>query len=141
MLHSLKSLAGSMSPSLGPSLGPSTMAQFSGAMNVSGPQNEDLSDYFSAVQTSTTAPAKSRSEFAPVHFSSPQGGRTRCPICERSFKKPWNLKVHYQSKHLGLRPHKCLYPCCSKIYSRKHDLKRHMQQVHGFELGAFKLMQ
>ena len=46
MLHALKSLAGSMSPSLGPPLGPSTMAQFSGAMNVSGPQNEDLSDYF-----------------------------------------------------------------------------------------------
>jgi len=51
------------------------------------------------------------------------------PGCQRRFSRMYNLKTHYETHFPNrVRP----FPCnqCSKAFSRKHDLQRHVTSVH-----------
>lgn len=46
------------------------------------------------------------------------------------FARTHNLTVHVNSVHKGLRAHACEHEGCDRTFSRKHDLRRHMQSKH-----------
>ena len=46
----------------------------------------------------------------------------------RSFSKAQQLKIHTDSVHLGLRPHKC--KACGKNFTQNSHLNTHYKTVH-----------
>ena len=56
----------------------------------------------------------------------------KCPICPRAFARQFNLKQHIQTHDPDrVKPHECTYNSCGRRFSRKHDLVRHSQSIHG----------
>ncbi|KAJ0064814.1 hypothetical protein NL108_015591, partial [Boleophthalmus pectinirostris] len=51
-----------------------------------------------------------------------EGGRVPCPICNKSFKSKYYLKVHNR-RHTGEKPFAC--EKCGKKYFRKENLQEH----------------
>lgn len=45
-----------------------------------------------------------------------------CPVCNKAFQKPYNLKLHMKT-HSPDKPYKCLK--CPKTFARCHDKRRH----------------
>ena len=54
--------------------------------------------------------------------------RLQCPVCNKSFQRPHNVKQH-QETHLPSsqrkKPHQCRYPDCDQSFRRATDLERH----------------
>ena len=50
------------------------------------------------------------------------------PECKKEFCKPSQLKIHVDTVHLKLKPHKC--DECGEAFGRKEHLKRHIDTVH-----------
>ena len=78
-----------------------------------------------------------------------------CDQCEYSTDRPAKLKIHVDTVHLGLKPHKCtecdeafgvkshltshiksvhenafVCPTCNKAFGQKVNLERHISSVH-----------
>ncbi|PLW12487.1 hypothetical protein PCASD_06948 [Puccinia coronata f. sp. avenae] len=55
--------------------------------------------------------------------------RFPCPECGQRFARAFNLQTHIAT-HAGMRPFSCPADGCSKAFSRRHDLGRHVGAVH-----------
>ncbi|WAR59699.1 hypothetical protein PtB15_11B339 [Puccinia triticina] len=55
--------------------------------------------------------------------------RYSCPECGQRFARAFNLQTHIAT-HAGMRPFSCPADGCSKAFSRRHDLGRHVGAVH-----------
>ncbi|KAG8936204.1 zf-C2H2 Zinc finger, C2H2 type [Tulasnella sp. 418] len=58
-----------------------------------------------------------------------------CPICFGTFARSEHLKRHLRSLHSENKPNVCEYPGCGKTFSRKDNLRQHMQ-THSKGKGA-----
>ncbi|KAJ7042603.1 hypothetical protein C8F04DRAFT_1219229 [Mycena alexandri] len=55
----------------------------------------------------------------------------RCSACPRAFARAYNLKTHMATHDPNrLKPHVCPHRSCSRSFSRKHDLGRHLVSIH-----------
>jgi hypothetical protein len=52
-----------------------------------------------------------------------------CSVCRKEFNRKQNLKVHYRTVHLGLKPFECV---CGQSFGHKHLLQRHLRTGDGF---------
>ncbi|KAJ1548053.1 hypothetical protein HK096_006211 [Nowakowskiella sp. JEL0078] len=59
-----------------------------------------------------------------------QNGKYECPAkgCGALHSRRFNLRVHYQASHCGLKPFKC--DNCDRSFTRKWDLRRHCKVFH-----------
>lgn len=64
--------------------------------------------------------------------------RFPCPMCGHKFARAFNLQTHIGT-HAGMRPFSCPAEGCSKAFSRRHDLGRHVGAVHRDWLSHKKL--
>ncbi|KAA1110547.1 hypothetical protein PGT21_024850 [Puccinia graminis f. sp. tritici] len=55
--------------------------------------------------------------------------RFPCAECGQRFAQAFNLQTHIAT-HAGMRPFSCPADGCSKVFSRRHDLGRHVGAVH-----------
>lgn len=61
----------------------------------------------------------------------------RCSQCPRAFARAYNLKTHMATHDPNRpKPHVCPHPSCSRSFSRKHDLGRHLVSIHRDEPAA-----
>lgn len=52
-------------------------------------------------------------------------------ILSLAFARAYNLKTHMATHDPNrLKPHVCPHPSCSRSFSRKHDLGRHLISIH-----------
>lgn len=56
----------------------------------------------------------------------------KCNKCDASFKRHEHLKLHINSVHLKIKPHKCFHPGCDKSFSQIGDRNVHMM-IHSDE--------
>lgn len=50
-----------------------------------------------------------------------------CPNCHKSFSTKGNMKCHYRTIHLKIRPFKCCFPNCGKCYYNQCKLNLHLR--------------
>lgn len=50
-----------------------------------------------------------------------------CTRCEATFKRPEHLRLHTNSVHLKLKPHKCDFPGCGKAFTQMGDRNVHLK--------------
>ncbi|OJT08139.1 hypothetical protein TRAPUB_962 [Trametes pubescens] len=76
-------------------------------------------------------PMSSFSGFLPMEEShlGPTTGLYLCDKCHQSFTRKWNRDQHVLDVHGGRRRFRC-EQCNRQPYSRKHDLKRHVERDH-----------
>jgi uncharacterized Zn-finger protein len=53
-----------------------------------------------------------------------------CSKCSKEFTRAFNLKDHYKSTHLNLKPYKCKVGDCNSRFARKNDCIRHIKLIH-----------
>ncbi|KAI8891599.1 hypothetical protein BC833DRAFT_533834, partial [Globomyces pollinis-pini] len=51
------------------------------------------------------------------------------PGCEKTYCRPYNVKLHYQSTHVGHKPYTCDFLNCNASFARKYDMLRH-RKIH-----------
>ncbi|TDL28780.1 hypothetical protein BD410DRAFT_243784 [Rickenella mellea] len=61
----------------------------------------------------------------------------QCAQCPRAFARAYNLKTHMATHDPNRpKPHICPHRACSRSFSRKHDLGRHLVSIHRDETPA-----
>lgn len=93
-------------------------------------QNEET-QYKSRIQTQRTKSNQSQGQSQPEK-------KYGCLICNKHFARAFNLQTHIAT-HKGIKPFKCPTPSCSKSFSRRHDLSRHLNSLHSNWLNSLKL--
>ncbi|KAI8927673.1 hypothetical protein BC831DRAFT_394865, partial [Entophlyctis helioformis] len=53
----------------------------------------------------------------------------QCTLCPKVYTRKHNLEAHIHS-HSNIRPHLCQHDGCTKAFTRKNDLCRHITTVH-----------
>ncbi len=53
-----------------------------------------------------------------------------CNECSKEFTRAFNLKDHFKSIHLQVRPYQCPFQTCESSFVRKNDCMRHMKLIH-----------
>ncbi|CAG8537763.1 7211_t:CDS:1 [Cetraspora pellucida] len=54
-----------------------------------------------------------------------------CPVCKRSFSRKFNMQSHLKTHDTDrVKPYACTYESCNLRFTRKHDLKRHINGIH-----------
>jgi len=54
-----------------------------------------------------------------------------CPDCGRGFNRKFNMQTHRQTHDPNrVKPFACEHPNCGSRFTRKHDLKRHINGIH-----------
>ena len=56
--------------------------------------------------------------------------RHKCPVCDKSFSRPWLLQGHLRS-HTGQKPYGCAH--CGKAFADRSNLRAHMQTHSAFK--------
>ena len=55
--------------------------------------------------------------------STDKDNQTKCKICDKTFTRPYTLKMHILTTHLNKKPFHC--QVCSAVFTRRESLKRH----------------
>ena len=55
--------------------------------------------------------------------STDKDNQTKCKICDKTFTRPYTLKMHILTAHLNKKPFHC--QVCSAGFTRRESLKRH----------------
>lgn len=110
-----------------------------------GPSPRGMGDYYTHVTYGPTlTPAATVS---PTHVSAPPPSiplpqaneeskgdprkKYRCNVCPRAFARAYNLKTHMATHDPNReKPFVCPHRSCSRSFSRKHDLGRHLISIH-----------
>ncbi|RIB13760.1 hypothetical protein C2G38_1974440, partial [Gigaspora rosea] len=54
-----------------------------------------------------------------------------CPVCKRGFSRKFNMQSHLKTHDTDrVKPYECTYESCNLRFTRKHDLKRHINGIH-----------
>ncbi|RIA96583.1 hypothetical protein C1645_687783 [Glomus cerebriforme] len=54
-----------------------------------------------------------------------------CPECGRGFNRKFNMQTHRATHDPNrVKPFACEHPNCGSRFTRKHDLKRHINGIH-----------
>ena len=60
----------------------------------------------------------------------PDDKKYTCEECNKSYKRPIELKYHIDTVHEGIvKLHQCGY--CEKTFARPYKLKNHIKKMHG----------
>ncbi|XP_034029312.1 telomere zinc finger-associated protein [Thalassophryne amazonica] len=104
------------------------------AWDFEGLGNDSSEEYEPVAQTSSDAPSAStawrkntqnkveKQDNVENVEQNPKKGSVQCPICDKSFRSKYYLKVHNR-RHTGEKPFVCLK--CGKKYFRKENLLEH----------------
>ena len=60
--------------------------------------------------------------------------KTSCPICEKTFARPYTMKEHLYGVHLKERKYKCVFKNCSFRTNRTGNYHLHFKKVHNIQL-------
>ena len=97
-------------------------------LQIRGRRTEEMKATDSAV-VDTAEPLKIK-ELAQEMENEVAGGQspdkdnqTKCKICDKSFTRPYTLKMHILSTHLNKKPFHC--QVCSAGFTRRDTLKKH----------------
>ncbi|KLO20487.1 hypothetical protein SCHPADRAFT_934329 [Schizopora paradoxa] len=80
----------------------------------------------------TTAHSRSSSAVIDGELdSSDPRKKYSCPNCGRCFARQYNLKTHLETHDSNRKkPFVCHHADCNRMFSRKHDLGRHLVSIH-----------
>ncbi|CAG8562663.1 3968_t:CDS:2 [Paraglomus brasilianum] len=54
-----------------------------------------------------------------------------CPKCDKRFSRKFNMQTHEATHDTNrVKPFACEHPGCASRFTRKHDLKRHVNGIH-----------
>ena len=71
-----------------------------------------------------------------LHMNIHTNNLYRCSFCPYKAAKPVKLMLHYRS-HYKVYDYKC--EDCDKVYTSKDNLRRHISQLHDFEMASCPL--
>jgi len=63
-----------------------------------------------------------------IHEASHRGKRYSCNLCDKNFARPDYLSAHIRRSHSALRPYSCT--TCDKTFAISYDLKIHYKTAH-----------
>ncbi|KAG7831901.1 hypothetical protein KL920_000236 [Ogataea angusta] len=89
----------------------------------------DDSDYDSDASLSREKLSELAAPPSPNRKSQKNPASFACPVCDKKFTRPYNLKSHLRT-HTNERPFLCTI--CGKAFARQHDRKRH-EELHSGE--------
>ncbi|KAG7892828.1 hypothetical protein KL936_001002 [Ogataea polymorpha] len=89
----------------------------------------DDSDYDSDASLSREKLSELAAPPSPNKKSQKNPASFACPVCDKKFTRPYNLKSHLRT-HTNERPFLCTV--CGKAFARQHDRKRH-EELHSGE--------
>ncbi|KAG7697598.1 hypothetical protein KL951_002172 [Ogataea haglerorum] len=87
------------------------------------------SDYDSDASLSREKLSELAAPPSPNRKSQKNPASFACPVCDKKFTRPYNLKSHLRT-HTNERPFLCTV--CGKAFARQHDRKRH-EELHSGE--------
>ncbi|EOR02020.1 DNA-binding protein scr1 [Wallemia ichthyophaga EXF-994] len=122
----------SLSPQSQPSALPLEMGmEMEAKMELAESSSFDLSAPLPRDRLGSSAGSTSSSSSSDESHSGPMR-KYKCSLCPRAFARQFNLKQHIQTHNPDrVKPHECTYEGCGRRFSRKHDLVRHAQSIHG----------
>ena len=71
-----------------------------------------------------------------IHMNIHTNNLYKCTFCPYKAAKPVKLMLHYRS-HYKVYDYKC--EDCDKVYTSKDNLRRHISQLHDFEMASCPL--
>lgn len=80
-------------------------------------------------QQATLRPAQWTSLGTPSESPTDKKLRYPCSVCGKRFERPSSRDTHSVT-HTGERPFECIAPGCSKAFSTKSNMQRHMRNHH-----------
>ncbi|CRL08250.1 CLUMA_CG020992, isoform A [Clunio marinus] len=84
------------------------------------------STYWPATRIVQQTATADRKDFSVERVEIPKNGASKtCHVCNKTFKKTYNLKRHLHL-HTNYRPYKCHHEFCSYSFIQKSDLQRHL---------------
>ncbi|TIA92964.1 hypothetical protein E3P99_00437 [Wallemia hederae] len=112
-------------PSLSPQSQPSTLSPTMMDTSVFMDKPIKMDRLGSSASSASSTSSSEESQSGPMR-------KYKCSLCPRAFARQFNLKQHIQTHDPDrVKPHECTYNGCGRRFSRKHDLVRHSQSIHG----------
>uniref|UniRef100_A0A1D1ZEQ5 Transcription factor Sp2 n=1 Tax=Anthurium amnicola TaxID=1678845 RepID=A0A1D1ZEQ5_9ARAE len=95
------------------------------------PQDEDDSGENESTRRSKRQRTMSVSEENEEDNEEESEKKYNCPECGRGFNRKFNMQTHRQTHDPNrVKPFACEHPNCGSRFTRKHDLKRHINGIH-----------
>jgi uncharacterized C2H2 Zn-finger protein len=94
-----------------------------------------------ATEEAADRPVKRRKSSSEEDEGDPSGDKKTypCPKCNRMFGRKFNMQTHLSTHDPNrVKPFECDHPGCGSKFTRKHDLKRHINGIHKGEKVGFR---
>ncbi|GBB86148.1 hypothetical protein RclHR1_01260019 [Rhizophagus clarus] len=95
------------------------------------PQDDDESGENESTRRSKRQRTMSVSEENEEDNDEENEKKYNCPECGRGFNRKFNMQTHRSTHDPNrVKPFACEHPNCGSRFTRKHDLKRHINGIH-----------